>query len=73
MFVDNKEAAATEGFRVNANLRGKLANRKCRTELRLDKNGDVGSELSMPRAANMEYDLDDRAGLTRAGRCRCRC
>lgn len=68
MFVVNKETAATKGFRVNANLRRKLAVHKRRIELRLDKRHNAGCDQPMLRPANIQYDLADRTrGMTHGG------
>src|SRR6266851_6102120 len=57
-----------EGFRVNAILRRKLANRKRRIERRLDKNDLRGLEQPMFTARNIQYELGDRVqGLAHGG------
>ena len=68
MFVENKEAAATKGFRVNTNLCRKLAARKRRIAARLDKNRNLGCEQPMLRPANIQHELADRArGMVHGG------
>jgi hypothetical protein len=68
VFVEDKEFASTEGFRVNTNLRRKLAARKRRITSRLDKSRNVGCEQPMLRPTNIQYDLADRArGMVHGG------
>ena len=68
MFVEDKEAAATKGFRVNTKLRRRLAARKRRITARLDKNRNVGCEQPMLRPANIQHELADRArGMVHGG------
>jgi hypothetical protein len=68
MFVENKETAATEGFRVNTKLRRKLTARKRRIELRLDKRHNAGCDQPMLQPANIRYELANRTrGMTHGG------
>jgi hypothetical protein len=53
---------------VNTNLRRKLAARKRRIELRLDKCQNAGCDQPMLWPANIQYDLADRTrGMTQGG------
>jgi hypothetical protein len=68
MFVENKETAATKGFRVNTNLRRKLTARKRRIQSRLDRRQNAGCDQPMLQPANIHYDLADRTrGMTHGG------
>ena len=53
---------------MNTNLRRKLAARKRRIELRLDKRQNAGCDQPMLRPANIHYELADRTrGMTQGG------
>ena len=56
----------TEGFRVNAKVRRKLAARKRRIQARLDKTR-MGSECPVISASNIQYELADRTRAISAG------
>jgi len=56
----------TEGFRVNINIRRKLADRKRRIERRLDKTR-LGSECPVIAASNIRYQIADRTQAVACG------
>src|SRR6266849_804099 len=57
-----------EGFRVNATLHGKLANRKRRIERRLDKTDLTGCDRPLFTASNIHYEMADRTrGIAHGG------
>ncbi len=53
-------ALVTEGFRVNAKVRQKLARRKRRIRRRLEKNDLRGCSKPMFTARNIQYEIGDR-------------
>jgi len=53
-------APVTEGFRVNARIRQKLARCKSRLQRRLDKKDLRGCDKPMITARNIQYELGDR-------------
>src|SRR6266571_3190346 len=53
-------ALVTEGFRVNAKVRQKLARRKRRIRRRLEKNDLRGCSKPMLTAGNIHYEIGDR-------------
>jgi len=50
----------SEGFRVNARIRQKLARRKRRIQKRLDKSNLRGCSKPMLTASNIQYEIGDR-------------
>jgi hypothetical protein len=54
----------TEGFRVNAKLRKRLAARRRRIAKRLDKT-NLGTETPVFSASNIHYELADRTQVIR--------
>lgn len=67
MFVVNKETAATKGFRMNASLRRRLADRKRRIQGRLGKRDNDGCGQPVLRPVNIHYELADRTRGTLHG------
>jgi hypothetical protein len=61
--VNDPVGRITEGFRVNAKIRNKLAQGKRRIERRLDRRDISGCERPMITASNIDYEI---AGRTRA-------
>jgi hypothetical protein len=65
--VNTSHERCTEGFRVNAKIRKKLAQGKRRIERRLDKNDNTGRERPMLAGANIQYEIADRTNGVAAG------
>jgi hypothetical protein len=58
----------TEGFRVNARIRKKLARRQKRMQKRLDKSDLRGCSQPMITARNIQYEIGERGrGISYGG------
>jgi hypothetical protein len=55
------------GFRVNASIKHKIEQRKCRILRRLDKTDNRGCGQPMMTASNIHYEIADRMRATAAG------